>query len=377
MNTLWNTISEYSIAGNELWRIIILFLAVLAGLIVGKIARVWLEKVGQKQKDSGHPLAGIVFDAMAKPTVMITFVIGLRIGMTSLKLNETLTGWSESIVNVLIVLSIGYVAYRLVDVVTYWLDKAARLTGSKLDEMLVPLVRTSLRVTIWVLVLLQIGTTLSDKPLTSVLAGLGVGGVALALAAQDTIKNFFGSLVLFADKPFELGDRITVDGFDGPVEEVGFRSTRIRTLEGHVVTYPNGELANKPILNVSKRPNIRRIMNITITYDTPPEKVQEAVKIVKDILKDHEGMNPDMPPRVVFNDLNSASLNIFAIYWYHPADWWAYNALNERVCFELLRRFNEAGIEFAFPTQTLFLAGDSQRPLNVGIQSLPDGQSLN
>lgn len=365
------SLSEYMIAGNELWRIGFLFVSLLIGLILGRLGRHWMDRLAEYEKNKEHPIAAIIVEAMAKPVVLIAFILALRIGMTALNLNETVADWATTLVNVLIVFSIGFVLSRMVDVVDFWLMKAAHKTGSKMDEMLAPMVRASLRVTIWLLVSLQAATIMSDKPLTSILAGLGVGGLAIALAAQDTVKNFFGSLVIFADKPFELGERITVDGTDGTVEQVGFRSTRIRTLEGHLVTIPNGELANKTIQNISKRPNIRRIMNITITYDTSPEKVLEAVNIVKDILKDHEGMNPDLPPRVVFNEMNSDSLNIFAIYWFHPADWWAYNALNERVLHEILTRFNAAGIDFAFPTQTLHLAGDDKRPLNVGVQSLP------
>jgi MscS family membrane protein len=371
MQEFLNLLSSYSIAQNELWRVLLLFGALLAGLVVGRVLRHWLEQIAAVQREREHPLLAIVLETMAKPMVMIAFVLGLRVGVSALVLNPVLQGWSEAIINVLIVLSVGFVAYRAVDVVTFWLKRMAERSGSKLDEMLVPMVRASLRVTISILVLLQVATVLSDKPLTSILAGLGVGGVALALAAQDTIKNFFGSLVIFADKPFELGDRIVVDGCDGSVEEVGFRSTRVRTLEGHLVTIPNGELANKTIQNITKRPNIRRIMNITVTYDTPPEKVQEAVDIVKELLQDHEGMDPEMPPRVVFNELNATSLNIFAIYWYHPPDWWMFQAFNEKVMFELLRRFNAAGIQFAFPTQTVHLAGADQYPLNL-VMAGPD-----
>ncbi len=365
MDINWNLLTSYTIAGNELWRVLCLFIAILIGLIIGKIGRFAMERAAGRFKEQGRPFVAVVLEALAKPTVLIALVFAVRIGLAFLSMSETIAGMSTAVVNVLIVLSIGYVAYRLVDVVTYWLERAAERTESKLDNMLVPLVRTSLRITIAVLVALQLATTLSGRELTSLLAALGVGGLAFALAAQDTVKNFFGSLVIFADKPFELGERITVDGVDGVVEQVGFRSTRVRTLIGHVVTIPNGELANKTIENVSKRPHIRRILEISITYDTPPAKVDEAVGIVKDILKDHEGMHPDFPPRVVFNDMKSDSLNIFAIFWYHPADWWAYNALNERILKEILRRFNEAGIDFAFPTQTLHLAGDPHRPLEV------------
>ena len=149
----------------------------------------------------------------------------------------------------------------------------AATTPSKLDDMLAPMIRTSLRVTVVILVLVQVATILSDKPVTSIIAGLGAGGLAIGLAAQDTIKNFFGSIMIFSDRPFELGERVQVGDYDGVVETVGFRSTRLRTLDGHVVTMPNGELANMSIRNVSKRPNIRRIVNVGITYDTPVEKL--------------------------------------------------------------------------------------------------------
>jgi MscS family membrane protein len=233
--------------------------------------------------------------------------------------------------------------------------------------MFAPAIRKTLRVIVVILILIQLFQILSDKPVASVLAGLGIGGLAVALAAQDTLKHFIGSFVIAGDRPFEIGDRVVVDGHDGPVESIGMRSTRIRTLEGHLVSIPNGELANRTIRNIGKRPFIRRLGNVTITYDTPPEKIERAVEILKEILDNHEGMNEELPPRVYFNELNSASLNILFLYWYHPPDYWAYMDFTQKVNLEIMRRFNAEGIDFAFPTQTLYLAGDKARPLNIGL----------
>ena len=122
---------------------------------------------------------------------------------------------------------------------------------------------------------------------------------------------------------------------------------------------PNGELANMSIRNVAKRPNIRRVMNLGVTYDTSVEKLREAIEIVQDVLHDHEGQNPDLPPRVFFNEFNDSALNLFVIYWYHPAEWWKYCEFSQRVNMEILQRFNEAHIEFAFPSQTVYLAGQT------------------
>jgi len=210
---------------------------------------------------------------------------------------------------------------------------------------------------------------ITGKPLNALLAGLGIGGLAVALAAQDTLKNFFGSIMIMLDKPFVVGDRVVVEGADGPVEDIGFRCTRIRTLTGHLVAVPNEKMARVNIENIGRRPSIRRLTNITITYDTPPEKVKRALTIIREILDNHEGMDPDFPPRVYFNEFNDASLNILMIYWFFPPNYWDFQAFNERVNLQIMRAFEMEGIEFAFPTTTTYLAQDDRRPLNITIAS--------
>ena len=313
-----NAIAEFEVFGNKLWRIIVLFGIILAAFLVGKIAKYILQKSATSLEKRDRPVASVTLNAIARAVVFLSAAVGIAIGLTALEMKATVAEACDTLRAILLTIGVGYMLYWLVEVPSTWFARMAEKTESKLDNMLAPIVRKSLRVTVVLLVLVQIAQILSDKPITSVIAGLGIGGLAVALAAQDTIKNFFGSLVLFVDKPFELGDRIVIDGHDGPVEEVGFRSTKMRTLEGHLVTIPNGELANKTIQNIGKRPHIRRIVNITITYDTPPEKIERAIAIVKELLENHEGMHEDYPPRVYLSDLNADSLNIMAIYWYHP-----------------------------------------------------------
>ena len=149
-----------------------------------------------------------------------------------------------------------------------------------------------------------------------------------ALAAQDTLKNFFGSLMIMLDKPFTIGQRVTFGGYDSVVEEIGFRSTRVLTHTGHQVTIPNEKVASESVENIGRRPSIRRLANITITYDTPPDKIEKVLAIIREILENPEGMQPDYPPRVFFNEFNDASLNLIMLYWYHPPDWAAYMAFS-------------------------------------------------
>ena len=367
MNTL-HTFLQFEILSNRLWRIVALFGIILLSLVLGKITKAVLQGIGVRFEGRNRFVLATTLKAVSRGSVFLLAAAGISFGLQVLQLKAWVAEVSDTLSSILLSVGIGYFLSWLVDVPAAWFTRMAGKTETGLDDMLVPMVRKSLRATVVILVLVQIAQTLSDKPITSIIAGLGIGGLALALAAQDTVKNFFGSVVLFADKPFEMGDRIAVDGQDGSVEEVGFRSTKIRTLDGHLVTVPNGELANKMIRNIGKRSFIMRVANLTITYDTPPEKVDRAIEIVKGLLENHEGMHPDFPPRVYFNEFNADSLNIVVTYWYHPPDYWAYMAFSEQFNKEVFRRFNDEGIEFAFPTQTLFLAGDPGRPFTVGIE---------
>ena len=335
-------------------RIIVLLGWVVGAMLLGKLVQIVLANVGRQKRLEGKPIVQVTLKSLGRPMPFLFFAVGLKLGLPQLFDAESTAMVNDSL-SVLFTVAVTFFIYSLVDVLDHAITHFTAKTNTKMDDMMAPMVRKSLRVVIVTLALVQVAQILSDKPITSILAGLGFGGLAVAFAAQETIKNFFGSLVIFADKPFELGERVVVGGHDGAIEEVGFRSTRIRTLDGHLVTVPNGELANQMIQNIGKRPYIKRVMNVTITYDTPPEKVQQAVDILKELLDNHEGMDPEFPPRVFFNDFNACSLNILAIYWYHPPAYWEFLAHAEKLNMQLLSRYNEAGIEFAFPTQTLYV----------------------
>lgn len=342
-------------AGNETWRIASLFGVILVAAIGVKFGRIALAGAAGRLGAHGRTVSAAALRALSRALGMLVAALTIPVASAFLTMDDAIRHLVGVTCGVLLSLAVGFTLYQLVDVVSLWLKERTARTGSKMDDMLVPIMQTTLRITIVVLTLLQIAQSLTDKPLTSIIAGLGVGGLAVALAAQDTIKHFFGSLVLFADKPFQVGERIVVDSTDGMIEEVGFRSTRIRTLEGHLVTIPNGDLANKVITNIARRPNIRHRAVIGITYDTPPAKVERALAILRELLDGHEGMAPDFPPRVAFHEYGSFSLNIMMMFWYHPADYWQYMAFAERLNLNILERFNAEGIEFAFPTQTLYL----------------------
>ena len=261
-------------------------------------------------------------------------------------------------------MAVIYLLFRLVDIIEHYLSAWAARTQTGLDDMLVPIIRKSLRIFIVVIGALFVADNILGYQIGTLLAAAGIGGLAVALAAQETIANFFGSVNIFADRPFQVGERIRVGGFDGPVESVGFRSTRIRTLDGHQVSAPNSKIANEMLENIGRRPFIKRLANISITYDTPPDKIERAVQIIKDILAATEEVNtdPELIPRVYFNEFADFYLNILVIYWVKPPDYWLFQQVNQKVNLAIMRAFESEKIEFAFPTQTLYLKKDNNQP---------------
>ena len=253
----------------------------------------------------------------------------------------------------------------LVQILDVYLKKWAAGTESTIDDMLVPIVAKTLKVFIIVIGGIIVIQNLTGLKIGPLLASLGIGGIAVALAAKDSVANFFGTLTILFDKPFQVGQRIIADQYDGIVESVGFRSTQIRTLTGHLVTIPNEKLANSSLENIGERPYIRWLTNIGITYDTPPEKIEKAVQIIREILENHKGMKEDFPPRVFFNGFNDWSLNIMVIAWYHPPNYWDFQAWLQKTCLEIMRRFETEDIDFAFPSHTIYMANDDKRQLKL------------
>ncbi len=365
----WLDIVNYEIIrGNAAWRFGSVLVIILATLTVGRVVQYIINGYAARiEQKTGTNALVLLLRALAKPAYVAIFAVGFFLCKSSLYFNDAdgirtsiATGWS-TLTKVLAAVAIAYALYRLVDVVEHYLNKLVSKTETKLDDMLVPVVRKSLRITIAIVAALFIAeAVLGEGQVKTLLLSAGVGGIAIALAAKDTIANFFGSVTIFADRPFQINELVKIDGHYGSVEEVGFRSSRIRTLQGHLVTIPNNTIANTAVENVGQRPFIRRTSNITITYDSGPKKTQRAVEIIKEVLSKVPEVNSDSErrPRVYFSDFNDWALNIYMSYWVKPPDYWLYQEVNERVNFEIMKRFEAEGIGFAFPSQTLYLKKD-------------------
>lgn len=360
------------------WRYLLILVVIVVAYLVSRLIGRFLSGMTIVLKESEEQMRlRLALQAATWPIRLLLATVALYLAGEILHLEAAADRIVGGALGVLSTLAVILFVYRLLDILEYELTKYAQREETSVDQTFVQMVRIFARTIVLTVGAIYLIKAISGKPMSALIAGLGIGGLAIALASQDTLKNFFGSIMIMLDKPFNVGQRVLVGGYDGVVENIGFRSTRVRTLTGHLVTVPNEKMANSSIENIGRRPSIRRLSNITITYDTPADKVEKAVNIIREILQNHEGMDENFPPRVYFNEFNDASLNIMMIYWYHPPDYWDFIAFGEKVNLQIMRAFETEGIEFAFPTTTNYIAHDERRPLHITLDSYPPLQGKN
>lgn len=333
-------------------------------LLVARFSRWFLENYAVKlASHTETEVDDLIFTAVGKPVSLLVVALGIY-GSSSILfplMSANMIALVGKLCIAIAAVAIAWTMYRLVSVVDYLVGRFARRSDNDLDDLVVPAISRTLKVIVVVFSILLIGQNIFNINITTLLAGAGVAGLAVAFAAQDTIANVFGSIMVILDQPFKAGEVIKVVDITGQVEQIGFRSTKIRTLNGHLVTIPNKNMANATIENISKRPSIKHEINLTLVYDTAPDKMERAVKILHEIFDNHENMKPEFPPRIFFNSFKDWSLNIYIVVWFSSGDYFAFLDWLHRKNLEILKRFSEEGIEFAFPSNTTYLAGDPKR----------------
>jgi MscS family membrane protein len=294
-------------------------------------------------------LDDIIIYKVEEPVAFGVIIAGIWFGLSFLYLGEGMDAFVHKVYYVLIIFNIAWMVIRLFDaIMEEYLAPVIAESDSTLDDQLLPVFRKGVKFALWLIAFI-LALNNAGYDVGALLAGLGIGGLAFALAAQDLVKNLFGGLTIFLDKPFMVGDRIDVAGFDGIVEEIGIRSLRIRTLDGRVVVIPNSDVANDAIQNITSEPNRKVVLNLGLTYDTDDAGMTRAVEILKDIVANNDQVEDK--EITGFNGFGDFSLNILFIYYIKKeAD---IIATQTEINLTILRRFSEAGLDFAFPTQTI------------------------
>ncbi len=333
--------------------IAILILAFISALIY-RVFAFFTERVIRKLLDS----SGFKGDTsqkylwlIARPSSVFFIVLLLILFIPTLQLPPEYAQHVITALRIMLPLFGTIILYRMVNLLAIYLSKAAHKTESTLDDQLVPLLRKTMKTFVVIIGTLFILENL-NIPILPLLTGLSIGGLAFALAAQDTIKNFFGSIMIFVDKPFQVGDWITTAELDGTVEEVGFRSSRIRTFRNSLIYVPNGKLADNTIDNNGLRKYRRLYTQIAINYDTPAELIETFVGGLKQIVEHHPNTRKDNY-HVYFNDMATSSLNIMFYIFFEVPTWGDELKARHEVLISIVKLAKELGVNFAFPTQTL------------------------
>ncbi len=252
-----------------------------------------------------------------------------------------------------VILAGTWAAWCITDLIGEVLMRKADQTQTKIDDVLVPLVRKTAKIFIVIFGLIYSASALSI-PILPMLTSLGIGGLAFAFAAKDTIENFFGSVAVVLDRPFEVGDWVVIDDVEGTVEEVGFRSTRVRTFYNSEITVPNATLVRATVDNYGRRRYRRVKTHIGIQYDTPPDKIVAFTEGIRELIRTHPYTRKDYF-QVWLHEFAGSSLNILLYVFHETPDWATELRERERLFLDIIRLADQLGVQFAFPTQTIHL----------------------
>jgi MscS family membrane protein len=330
---------------------VMLFATVVAQRVVVGIFKQVAKKITARTKTM---LDDVMFTAAEKPASKLILIIGIILTVHVLQPpaeSFPIIGFVDQAGRVLSIVIGVWFLWRIIEGLAVYFTARAKQSDSSLDDQLVPFIAKTLRIFLVMTAVLVVAQNMGYS-VSGLLASLGIGGIAIAMAAKDTIANIFGSIMLLIDRPFRVGDWIKTGEFEGVVEEIGFRSTRIRTFARTLVNVPNSQLANMVIDNIDARSERRIKMRIGLTYDTTPAKMDAAIKGIEQILCDHPGVDQKYK-LVKFDEFEDSSLSIFLYYFSSSKVWADYLQVRQEVNMQIMELLQELGLEFAFPTRTL------------------------
>ena len=304
------------------------------------------------------PLSKSQEDEFLRPVGLVIFSAVWIVGVRSLNIGEH---YAELLIRswiVVLTLGLSFLSYRFVGYAFVLIENRAKKTDNSFDDILVPFLRKAAKVSVVVLGFVFTGHALAFN-MTNIIAGLGIGGLAFAFAAKETLSNLFGSVTVILDRPFGIGDWIVIDSkIEGIVEEVGIRSTKVRTFYDSVITVPNGTLVDVAVDNYGRRTYRRFSTKISIRYDTPTEKIEAFCEGIREIIRTSEKTRKDSF-HVYLNDMGDSSLDILLYVFWRVPSWSEELACRHRLLSDILALGDRLGVGFAFPTRSVHLFNET------------------
>lgn len=347
---------DNNIYGISLKRFVLFFLIILLTFTTRSVLLYIIDKKIARLKITKSEIIKIIANAIKDPLGYLILIQGFYVAIISLQLPKNIGPFEiDSVIRTIYVLSISFIilyfAFKIIDIVGLYIDKKVKDKESSIDEQIASLIIKSLRILVATIGILSILSNFGYN-VTSLIAGLGLGGLAFALAAQTTISNLFGSATIFSDKPFRIGDTVQIEDVIGTVEEVGFRTTRIRRSDQALVIVPNSKFVNNEIINYSTMSKRKIEFYLKIAYDTPIYIIKDLVIGIKKIIEEDETF--DNSSRIVrFSDFADYSLNIYIYCLVNITDLAKFQERKEEFNLKIMGLMNELRIRMAYPPQII------------------------
>lgn len=349
-----NEIIDYISDNQNMFRIFGSVLVILVTLAFRKLFVRFVSSVVVKlTRKTKTKLDDHIVDVINPPLYFTFIVIGIWLAVSILDLPPKFDAFMGKVVSSLFAFAVFWAAYRAAGVISSYIEHFAQKTETRIDDMLMPLIRNSIKIIVIVIGVIVIVDQWGYN-VAGLLTGLGLGGLAFALAAQDTAANLFGGITIMLDKPFNIGDWILTPQVEGIVEQMGVRSTRIRTFAQALVTVPNSVIINNPITNWSRMGKRRITYTLRLSYDTPPDKLKECIERLRQMLKKHPGIHKDMI-FVFFEKFEDSGIELFFYYFTNTIVWKEYLEVREDVNMKVLDIINELGLSIAYPSTNVYL----------------------
>lgn len=345
---------EKELWGNSLQTWGISILIVIGSIIVVKLFT-WFSRRFIKPfvtRTQNH-VDDIIYYSVESPIKFAVMLLGIWIAIHKLVYPDNFVKVVDNAYKILIVLNITWIFSRLFGglIQLYWDHRP----DAQINKMM-PVIKRTILVVVWIVGLVMALSNIGIN-ISALLGTLGIGGIAFALAAQDTVKNVFGAFTIFTDKPFSIGDTIRINNFEGTVVDVGIRSTRIMDYDKRIITLPNYTVTDASIINISSEPMRKVVLKLGLTYDTTPEKMKEALAILKSIPAKLEYVSSN-PSDIIANFSDYADSSLVITYMYFIEKGGDILKVASNMNMEILDAFNKAGLDFAFPTQTIYIQKD-------------------
>lgn len=351
-----------------IWCFIILFVTILIRrFLAHKIINVILSIISKNNIYETE-----IKKKLEKPTKEIILLLGILFAFEDIYFPAILTfeigGITSPIIlkkifSLLIILVTIRFFSRITDCLGEIFRQKAAKTESKLDDQLIPFAIDSIKITIFIIGLFVIIGNIFNVNITALAAGLGVGGIAIAMASKESLENLFGSFTIFLDQPFTVGDIVNIGNITGVVEKVGFRSTRIRTFDKSLVTVPNKKMIDLELDNLGMRPVRRSKFNLGLTYDTTPEQVKNIVHDIQKMIDDHSMTNSE--GRVRFMEFGASSLDIMVVFYVNSSNWDDFINTKQDINYRIMEIVKNHKSNFAFPSRSIYIeSGENDKKFN-------------